>query len=122
EHAYRLARLHEQRLILVQCLEGSYDAVKIIPGPCSPSDTAIDHQLVRIFGYIRIKIVHQHPQRRFSSPEPGVQPVAARSANLTDVVARIGHGGHPLEEGDWVVAHANAVSRIFLSVDWIGAA
>ena len=96
EDADRLARLDEQRLVLVQRLQRRDDAVEILPGARRPADAAIDHQLVRVLGHIRVEVVHQHAQRRFGHPALGVEFCAARGADIADIVARIGHGRFPI--------------------------
>ena len=91
EHADRLARLHQQRLVVLQRLERRDDLVEILPGARRPADAAIDDQLVRVFGDIGVEIVHQHAQRRFGLPGQRVEFGAARGADFADIVSRIGH-------------------------------
>jgi hypothetical protein len=91
EDADRLAGLHQQRLVLAKRLQRSDDAVEIVPGARRPADPAIDDELVRVLGDLRVEIVHQHAQRRLGRPVAGVELVAARGAYFTDVVARIDH-------------------------------
>ena len=68
EHADRLARLHEQRLVLVEPLQGGDDAVEVAPGPRGAADSAVDHQLVRVLRHVGVEVVHQHPHRRLGQP------------------------------------------------------
>ncbi len=91
EHADRLARLHQQRLVFVEVAQRLDDLVEIGPGAGGPADAAIDDQFMRVFGHFRIEIVHQHAQRRFGHPAFGGQLGAAGGADVADIVARIGH-------------------------------
>ena len=96
EHADRLARLDEQRLVVGKRLQRADDAVEIVPGPRRPADAAIDDQLVRILGDVRVEIVHQHAQRRLGLPGARVERRAARAADFADVVAGVTHDHCPL--------------------------
>jgi hypothetical protein len=49
-------------------LQRGDDAVEVLPGARGPANAAIDHQLVRVLGHVRVQIVHQHPHRRFGEP------------------------------------------------------
>ncbi len=64
----RFPRLHKQGLVCIQIFQLLYDLVKIRPCPRCPANTAIHHQLMRIFGHIGVQIIHQHPQRRLAEP------------------------------------------------------
>ena len=68
ENADRLAGLHQQRLVVLQRLQRRHDAVIALPVARGSADAAIDHELVRLLGDVRIEIVHQHAQRRFGLP------------------------------------------------------
>uniref|UniRef100_A0A0N4ZGP7 LigA n=1 Tax=Parastrongyloides trichosuri TaxID=131310 RepID=A0A0N4ZGP7_PARTI len=67
EHADRLARLDHQRLVGFQFLELVDDGVERLPVAGRLADAAIDHQLMRALGDIRVQIVHQHAHRRFGA-------------------------------------------------------
>ena len=62
------ARLNKQRLVGLKCFEGANDAVETVPVAGRPADPAIDHQFCGILGNRRIKVVHEHPHRRFGAP------------------------------------------------------
>ena len=79
EHADRLARLHEQRLVAFEALERGDDAVEALPVARGAADAAIDDEFFGTFGHLRIEIVHQHAQRRFGQPALGGELVAARA-------------------------------------------
>ncbi len=92
EHAHRLARLHQQGFVFIERLEGRDNLVEIIPCARSAANAAIDDQLVRAFGDIGVKVVHQHAKRRFGQPALGVEFVSAGRADFALVMAWIGHG------------------------------
>ena len=50
EHADRLARLHQQRLVVLQPLQRRDDPVEALPVPRGPADPAIDDQVLRPLG------------------------------------------------------------------------
>lgn len=91
EDADRLAGLDEEGLVFVEVLQCRDDAVEIGPGAGCAADAAIDDELVRIFGDIRVEIVHQHAERRFRQPALGADLGAARAAHFANIVARIVH-------------------------------
>ena len=94
EHAYRLARLHQQGLVVLQALERLDDLVVAIPIARGAADAAIDHQFLGILRDVRIEIVHQHAQRRLGQPALGGELVAARRADLDiAVTVRLFQGG-----------------------------
>ncbi len=92
ENANRLARLHQQGFVFIECLEGRNDAVEIVPGAGSAANAAIDHQLMRTLGHIGVEIVHQHAQRRFGQPALGVEFVSARRPDFALIMAWVRHG------------------------------
>ncbi|MNX77150.1 hypothetical protein D3C86_1086760 [compost metagenome] len=82
EHAHRLARLHQQCFVVVQFLERRDDLVVTIPVARGAADAAVHHQLLGVFGHVRVQVVHQHAQWRFGQPALGRQLIAARSADF----------------------------------------
>src|SRR5690606_22454001 len=87
EHANRLATLHEQRFIVLETAQRFDDSVVALPITRSAADAAVNHQLFRMLGDIRIEIVHQHPQRRLSEPALAAQRRTMRRANNARVIA-----------------------------------
>ena len=81
EHAYRLTGLDQQGFILLQPFEGGDDLVVAGPVPGCPADAAVDHQLLRVFGHFRVKVIHQHPQRCLHLPAASVQLTAPGGAD-----------------------------------------
>ena len=54
ENADRLAGLDQQGLVGLELTQGRDDAVEILPGAGGPADAAIDHQLLRVLGDVRM--------------------------------------------------------------------
>ena len=81
EHADRLARLHQQRLVRLQPAQRRDDAVVAVPVARRAADAAIDDQLARALRHLGIEVVHQHAQRRFGEPRlRGDRPCRAARA------------------------------------------
>ena len=93
EHADRLARLHQKRLVVFERLQGRDDEVEILPGARGAADAAIDHQLVRVLGDVRVQVVHQHAHRRFGQPALGRDLRAGRREDVATVLPRVAHSG-----------------------------
>ena len=68
KHRHRLAGLHQQRFIVLQRAQRAHNGVKAFPVARRFPRAAINHQILRLLRHIRIKIVHQHAQRRFLLP------------------------------------------------------
>ena len=68
KHSYRLARLHQQRLVIFKIFQCAHDRVIAIPITRSFPGTAIDHQIARPFTDFLIQIVHQHAHGGFLLP------------------------------------------------------
>ncbi|KAG1539395.1 hypothetical protein G6F50_014514 [Rhizopus delemar] len=81
EHADRLARLHQQGLVVVQVGERFDDLVIAVPIAGGAADAAIDHQFLGVLGHVRVEVVHQHAQGGFGQPALGRQFVAARGTD-----------------------------------------
>jgi hypothetical protein len=87
EDADRLARLDQQRLVGIERAERGDDAVEALPVARGAADAAIDDELVRPLGNVRVEIVHQHAERRLCAPGLGrhLQPVGrADDARIVD--------------------------------------
>ncbi len=96
EHADRLARLDQQRLVVAERLQGVDQDVVAAPVARRPPDAAVDHQLLRALGDLGVEIVHEHPQRRLGLPAAGVEPGPARRPDHPLVVASVQlHGPVP---------------------------
>ena len=102
EHADRLSRLDEQRLVGLQPPQGLDDLVEGVPVARRAADAAVNHQLARALGDIGIEVVHQHAHRRFGEPALGGDLRPARRAHHAHVVEAgfSGHGGYLLISTD----------------------
>ena len=95
EHAHGLARLHQQRLIVRQGLEARQDRFEIAPAARRAADTAIDHQLVRVFRHLAVEIVLDHAERRFGLPAAAGEFGAGRRLDVAGVAAVDTHARSP---------------------------
>ena len=78
EDAHRLARLHQQGLIVLQRLQGFDDGVVALPIARGAAGAAINHEVLRTLGYVGIEVVHEHAHGGFLSPTFARQLIAAR--------------------------------------------
>ena len=63
-----LARLHEQGLVVAKLTELPDYRLEGIPRPGGAAGAAVDDQVVRMLGHVRVEIVHEHAERRFLRP------------------------------------------------------
>ena len=68
EHADRLAGLDEQRLVLVEALQGPDDRRVGVPAPGRAAGAAVHDELVGVFGHLGVEVVHQHAHRALGGP------------------------------------------------------
>src|SRR5690606_4382391 len=68
QHADRLARLHQQRLVVAERGERTDDGVETAPVAGGAPGAAVDDEVVGAFGDLRVEVVHQHPQRGLGLP------------------------------------------------------
>ena len=73
ENTHRFAALDQQRFVILKAFQGRNDGVIASPITRCFAGSAVNNQVVRLFSYIRIQVVHQHPQRRFLVPAFAVQ-------------------------------------------------
>ncbi len=78
EHADRLARLHQQRLVVLEALEGGDDGVEGLPVARRLARPTVDDQVLGTLGDLRVEVVHQHAHRA---------PLAASSCSSTVCLA-----------------------------------
>ncbi len=88
--AHRLARLHQQGLVVGQVLQRRDDGIEAGPVARGLAPPAIDDQLVGLFGHLRVEVVHQHTHGRFLLPAPAGDLSASRRADDT-----FGHSSPP---------------------------
>ena len=91
EHADRLARLHQQRLVVVELAQRREDRVEARPVARRAADAAVDDETLRILGNLRIEVVLQHAEGGLGEPALAGERRTARCADFAAlVVARIG--------------------------------
>ena len=106
QDADRLARLDEQRLVVPERPQLADDRVEGGPRPRRPAGPAVDDEVVRVLGDLRIEVVHEHPERGFLLPAAAGQLAAAGGADRTraDGAHGLGHRGQGTRSGE-VAAH-----------------
>ena len=78
EHADRLARLDEHRLVVGERLQRAHHGVEGVPRAGGPPRAAVHDEVVGPFGHLRIEVVHEHPHRCFLRPAAAAELGAAR--------------------------------------------
>ena len=78
EDADRLARLHQQRLVVVERVQGADDGVVAVPVAGGAAGAAVDDEVLRALGDVWVEIVHQHAHGGFLRPAFAGKLVAAR--------------------------------------------
>ena len=78
EDADRFARLHQQRLVVLQRLQRIDDGVVALPVARGAARAAVHHEVLRALGDVRVEIVHQHAHGGFLPPSFAGELVAAR--------------------------------------------
>ena len=68
EHRDRFARLHDQRLVVLEPAQRVDDGVEGGPAARGAPRTAVDDEIVGAFGDRGVEVVHQHAQRSFLRP------------------------------------------------------
>jgi len=68
EDADRLARLHEQRLVVLQLAQAPHDRVEALPVARGLADAAVDDELVRTLRHLGVEVVHEHAEGGFLRP------------------------------------------------------
>ncbi len=77
EDADRLARLHEEGLVLTQGPQRRDDLMKALPVARGLADSPIDDQVLRPLADLRVEVVEQHAQRSLGQPVAAAQLRAA---------------------------------------------
>jgi hypothetical protein len=88
EHAHRLARLHQQRLVVAQLAQRLEDGVEGLPVARRLADAAIDNQRVRVLGHGGVEVVLQHAVGGLGQPAPAAELRAGGGLDGS------GQGGH----------------------------
>ena len=89
-----LARLDQERFVVLERAEARDDAVEGLPVARRAADAAIDDEILRALGHLGVEVVHQHPHRRLALPGPATERGAPRRGDAARIVAtgRRGHG------------------------------
>jgi hypothetical protein len=87
-HADRLARLDQERLVVLEVLQGLDDRRVGVPAAGGATGSAVDDELVGVFGHFGVEVVHEHAHRGFLRPPLAGELGAARRVN------RFVAGGH----------------------------
>ena len=82
EHAHRLARLDQQRLVLAAVRAALLqDGLVAVPVARRLADAAVDHQRVGVLGHLGVEVVLDHPVGGFDQPVAAAELRAARRAH-----------------------------------------
>src|SRR5450755_1116119 len=81
ENADGTAGLHQQRFIVGQALQFAHDGMERWPIAGGFACAAVDHQVARPLGDIRVEVIHEHAQSGFLLPSPAAQGCAAGCAD-----------------------------------------
>ena len=84
----RFAGLDQERFIVGELAQGCYECVESFPCPSCLAGAAVDYQVIGILSNFGIKIIHEHPQRRF------LNPALASSLQTTRSTDEPGTGGN----------------------------
>ena len=91
KHAHRLSRLDAKRLVNFEVTQRPDDAIKAFPIAGGAADAAVHNEFLGFLGNFGIKVVHQHPHRRFGQPAAGGDFWTAGCPNCACVVKASGH-------------------------------
>ena len=86
EHADRLARLHQQRLVVVELAQRRQDRVEAGPVARRAADAAVHDEMLRILRHFGIEVVLQHAVGGLGEPALARERSTARRADLTALV------------------------------------
>ena len=76
------ARLHDERLVVLEPVQGRDDGVEGGPAARRAARAAVDDEVVRTFGDVGIEVVHQHAERGFLRPSLAGDRRASRRADM----------------------------------------
>ncbi len=94
EHAHGFARLHQQSLVVLQVLKARNNGVVCLPTPRRPPRSAVDDEVLRPLGDVRVEVVHEHAHRSFLLPAFANDGVSARRANGRRSLGEFRSNGH----------------------------
>ena len=68
EDGYGFARLDQQRLVIVEALQGADDGPEALPVSGGLARPAVDDEVFGAFGYLGVEVVHEHAEGRLLVP------------------------------------------------------
>ena len=77
----RLARLHQQRLVVLEQAKGVHDGVVALPVASGAAGSAIHDEVLGTLGDFLVEVVHQHAHGGFLRPSFAGELIAARRFN-----------------------------------------
>src|SRR4030095_15547490 len=80
EYTASLARLNQERLVILQIAQSTDNCMKGFPAACRTAGTTVDDQFAGIFRDFLVQIVHQHAHRGFLVPTFARNRCATRGA------------------------------------------
>ncbi len=92
QHGHRLAGLNQQGLVVFQTVQRFHNLVESLPVARRLAAPTVDHEVLRMFGHLRIEVVHQHALGGFLNPALGGALWATGRANHGGVGLGGGHG------------------------------
>ena len=95
EHADRLARLHEHRLVVAERAQRAAHRVEGVPRAGGAAGAAVDDEVVGALGDLGVEVVLQHPERGLLRPAPAAQLGAPRRTDGTGAGAHVVTVPHP---------------------------
>ena len=84
----RLARLDEERFVVVESAEDAEDPVERLPGARGAAGAPVHDQVVRPLGHLGVEVVLEHPEGRL------LRPAAAGERRSAGRAHAAGDGGH----------------------------
>lgn len=97
--------------------------VGALPVARRTADTAVHHQFFRVLGHLRVEVVHQHAQRRFSQPAFGGELVTVGGTDFDVAVfcrlgfRKIGHCWTPRHDArTWMVRRRVLRTHLYLYI------
>ena len=80
EDPHRLARLHEEGLVVAEGAQLAHDGVEAFPVARRLADATVDHEVLRPLGDLGVEVVHEHAQGRLLLPGAAGERRPARGA------------------------------------------
>ncbi len=110
EHGHRFARLDDEGLVVLELLQAGHDGPVGLPVAGRFAGAAVDDELGRLLGHLRVQVVHEHPQGAFLRPALGQQAGTPGGPDVQDglVAACFRHFLSPLRGFEQRIYHSPA--------------